>query len=57
MTQQDLKHALISLVLGVLITALSSLVLGALHIFADWLAGLAGGATTTTAYLHYKHFL
>lgn len=57
MTQQDLKHALISLAVGVLTMALTQLVTGTLHIFTQWLGTLAGGTAASTAYLHIKGFV
>lgn len=57
MTTQDYKHALISLVVGVLTLALTQLVTGALHIFTEWLAGLAGGGAASVSYLHLKNYV
>jgi len=57
MKRQDLKHAIISLVIGVVITALSSLVEGALHLTTHWLSGIAGGTGGTVSYLGIKHHL
>lgn len=55
MTKQDLKHALISLAIGVTVTALTSLVQGALHIVTEWLTPAAGGAAGGLAYLGKHH--
>lgn len=57
MSKDDLKHALISLVLGVLITAGTSVITGALHILQVWLAGAAGGTGASISYLHYKNMV
>lgn len=57
MSKQDLKHAIISLVLGVLTIALTDLLNGFLGILKEWLITSAGGAVTTGAYLKMKHFL
>lgn len=57
MTRDDLKHALISLVLGVLTMAAMKLVEGLLDIAQAWLAGLSGGVTTSAVYLKFKHFI
>ena len=57
MSKQDLKHALISLAIGVLTMCLTQFVTGALHIVTEWLTGLAGGATTTVSYLKTKHLI
>jgi hypothetical protein len=51
MTTQDLKHALVSLLLGIAITAATSLIQGLLHLCLQWLNGLSGGATAAVAYL------
>ena len=55
MTKDDLKHALISLVLGILITALTSLLTGLMGILQHWIADLAGGATATISYLQQTY--
>lgn len=57
MTKQDLKHALISLVLGILTMAAMQLIEGLLHIAQAWLSSVAGGATASTVYLKLKHFV
>ncbi|MEK7179968.1 MAG: hypothetical protein AAB706_00675 [Patescibacteria group bacterium] len=57
MTKDDLKHAIISLVMGVLITAVSSIVMGVANIFIDWLSGAIGGTVTTITYLYKKKLL
>ena len=51
MTNDDLKHALISLVLGVAITAATSIVNGLAHLCLQWLSGVAGATTATVSYL------
>lgn len=57
MTMQDIKQAGISLVLGVITMAISSLVLGGLDIFKGWMFGLGGGAITTLRYLSTKNLV
>ena len=57
MTKDDLKHALISLVIGALTIALTQLVTGCLHILQTWLSGLAGGTAGTVSYLHLNNYI
>ncbi len=51
MTKEDLKHALISLILGIVTMAAMNLVNGLLHIFQQWLTTFASGTVTVTTYL------
>ena len=57
MTKDDLKHALISLAIGVLTMALTQFVTGIEHILATWLSGLAGGSAASVSYLHLKNYV
>lgn len=57
MNKQDIKHAIISLVLGVLTIALTDLINGFIGILKDWLIASGGGAVTATTYLKMKHFI
>lgn len=57
MTKQDLKHALISLAIGIVITALTSLVDGVIVILKGYVHGVVGGGIGTIAYLKIKHFI
>lgn len=57
MTKQDLKHAVISLVLGILTMAAMQLVEGLLQIAQDWISTLGGGVTASSVYLKFKHFV
>lgn len=55
MTKEELKHAVVSLVLGVLSMAISSFVLGGLDIFKHWMSELIGGGVTTIKYLSTRN--
>lgn len=57
MSKEEVKHAVISLILGVITMTVTSLVLGFLDIFKSWIGELAGGATTTLAYLRMKNLV
>jgi len=57
MTRQDFKHALISLVLGVLTMAIIQLLEGLIDIAQTWIATPAGGVMTSSVYLKFKHFI
>ena len=54
MSKEDIKHAIISLIMGVLVTAISSVVMGMANIFLGWLSGALGGTITTVSYLYCK---
>ena len=51
MTTDDLKHALISLVLGVLTMAAMQFLNGVIHILQTWLVGATGGTVAAVSYL------
>ena len=55
MTKQDLKHALVSLVIGALIAFLSTLFQGLLDFLKANSAQIIGGASATVAYLIRTH--
>lgn len=55
MTKDDLKHAIISLCIGVLTTAGISIINGLAHLALQWLSGIAGGTAATTSYLIQKY--
>lgn len=57
MSKQDLKHAVISLVLGILTMAAMQLIEGLLNIAQAWLSSVAGGVTASSVYLKFKHFV
>jgi hypothetical protein len=55
MTKEQLKSALISLVLGVITIALSSLLEGLIKILKEWMIQSAGGGVASITYL-YRNF-
>lgn len=57
MTNADLKHALISLLLGVLTMASMQLLNGLIHILQQWVVAGTGGAMSTVSYLYNKHLI
>ena len=57
MTKQDLKHALISLILGVLTMAIVQLLEGLADLAKSWIATPTGGVTASAVYLKFKHFI
>lgn len=57
MSKEEVKHAVISLVLGVITMTVSSLVLGFLDIFKHWISEIVGATTTTVVYLRMKNLV
>jgi glutamate synthase domain-containing protein 3 len=55
MNKKDLKHALVSLAIGVGTTAIFHILDGVILILKSWVAGTAGGATGAVAYLYTKY--
>ena len=55
MTKAQLKSALISLVLGVITIAVSSLLEGLIKILKEWMVAGAGGSVASATYL-IRHF-
>lgn len=56
MSRADLKHALISLLIGLVITFLSSLLSGVIEILKGYVSTMVGGTGGAVAYL-YRHYI
>ena len=57
MNDTDLRHTIISLLVGVATIAITSIVQGLLHIFLQWVTAFAGGTAASVSYLNLKHLV